>query len=67
MKMKPITTDQRLAIDYAILHLAKARGALRSAGATKTAAYVSRAMKSAEGAARHADRRLRAAAEKGGK
>jgi hypothetical protein len=58
MKIKPITPDQRLSIDYALLHLAKARAALRHAGATKAAAYAARAIKSAEGAARHADRRV---------
>ncbi|SRR6266704_452306 len=55
--LKPITVGQRLSIEEAILHLGKARSALRHAQATRAAEYVSRALKSAEGAARHANRR----------
>lgn len=39
---------------HAIHHLKAARDLLRGAGANKAADYVARALKSAEGAARHA-------------
>lgn len=42
----------------AITHLRHARRELRAVGASQAADYVSRAIKSAEGAARHAQRLL---------
>lgn len=56
-KLKPISVRQHAALLDAIDDLRAARGRLRFAGATRAAAYVGRALKSAEGAARHAERR----------
>jgi hypothetical protein len=50
------TDADRRAIGVALNYLRDARAALRRAGAKNAAAYVSRALKSAEGAQRHAER-----------
>lgn len=55
--LKPITASERREIDAAIVDLRRARDLLRQAGATQAAKYVARALKSAEGARRHADHR----------
>lgn len=43
-------------IGFALVNLRQARSFLRTAGASKSAAYVQRAIKSTEGAQRHAER-----------
>lgn len=55
-KLRPVTETDLLRITHAIIGLREARNGLRSAGAAHSAAYVSRAIKSAEGALRHAER-----------
>lgn len=52
-------------IGRAIARLREARDYLRGARAPRAAAYVARALKSAEGAERHADHRLMRATERG--
>jgi hypothetical protein len=56
-KLKPITVKEYTVLLDALDDLKAARGRLRFAGAKKAAAYVARALKSAQGAARHAERR----------
>ena len=53
----PISVKQHEAILDALDDLRAARGRLRFAGAARATAYVARALKSAEGAARHAENR----------
>lgn len=60
MKLRPATEDDVDTIDMAIGNLRVARDDLREAGAVRAALAVSRAIKSAEGALRHAERRVRA-------
>jgi hypothetical protein len=55
--------DAIAAIDYAICRLHSARHMLRIAGSKPAADYVSRAIKSAEGAFNHALRRANEAAD----
>lgn len=52
---------QPMYIDNALLHLRYARKQLRECGCKRAADYVARALKSAEGAHRHADRMARSA------
>ena len=54
---KPISVRQYAALLDALDDLRAARGRLRFAGATRAADYVTRALKSVEGAARHAENR----------
>lgn len=55
--VQPITAQQLTQIEAAVSRLREARGLLRDAGANRAADYVARALKSAEGAQRHAERR----------
>jgi hypothetical protein len=57
-KIRPITPSDSLHIDGAVEALRSARRLLRKAGATNAADYVCRALKSADGASRHARRVL---------
>lgn len=50
--------DRLQAAQIATAHLKQARAELRKAGAGNAADYVQRALKSAEGAVRHAQRRV---------
>lgn len=58
-EIKAITVQQHAAILDALELLRVARSMLRAGGAPRAAAYVTRAIKSTEGAARHADHRAR--------
>lgn len=54
----PLTDAEKVsAIDLSLTHLRQARERLRAAGAKNAADYVARAIKSTEGAKRHARRR----------
>lgn len=63
MKLRDYTPGSLLDIAAAIRHLRQARDQLLQAGAKKAAKRVRKALKSAEGAQRHADR-LKFKAEK---
>ena len=60
-KLRPGTRLDSNRIRSAIFDLRDAREKLHLAGAVKACAYVRRAIKSAEGAFRHAERRMMAA------
>lgn len=55
-QMRPITRSDLTTISVAIRYARDARTMLRKAGADKAADYMARAIKSAEGAQRHAER-----------
>lgn len=55
-KLRAVTGGDVARIQGAINTLRRAKKTLRDAGAKKAAAYVARAMKSTEGALRHAER-----------
>jgi hypothetical protein len=57
-KVRPLPQTDVNNIGLAILDLKAARNRLRFAGADRAADYVARALKSAEGAQRHANRRV---------
>ena len=60
MKLRGAVPEDLALIDLALIELKTARDHLRAASAKKAAAYVAAALKSAEGARRHAERALRA-------
>lgn len=57
-KLREVTTQDLVELTRAIDDLKAARGRLRFVGAVRAGAYVQRALKSAEGALRHAERVL---------
>lgn len=57
--IKPAAPADRVAVRTAIDHLRCARHLLASSGAPRAAAAVRKALRSAEGAARHIDHRIR--------
>lgn len=57
-QLEPATDEQAASIERAILDLRRARDLLAYAKATKAAAAVRRAIKSADGARRHVTHRL---------
>jgi hypothetical protein len=57
-KLKPATSDNLLDVASAFHYLIRARDLLKAAGCESATDYVRRALKSAEGAQRHARRRL---------
>lgn len=56
MVIRPTTKADLILIRAALHHLREARNLFREVGAKKAAAYVRRALKSGEGAERHAER-----------
>jgi hypothetical protein len=58
-RITPATPEQAQAIAIAVERLREARTLLRQAGAGKAASAAARAINSAEGAARHAQHRIR--------
>lgn len=54
--VRKVTPEQLATLQRALIDLQAARNGLREAGAKKAAAYVQRALKSAEGAWNHAQR-----------
>ncbi len=61
--IKPGGLADRDAVAGAIAHLRAARNLLRQSGSPRAAAAVRRALRSAEGAARHVDHRVRRSAQ----
>jgi len=57
-RLRLVTANQVQEIEQAVRLLREARTTLRIAGAKKSAGYVQRALKSAQGALHHADRCL---------
>ncbi|WP_159872812.1 hypothetical protein [Novosphingobium sp. 9U] len=58
-RIKPATVSDGHTITMSIEHLRQARILLRKAGAVKAVAAVNKAMRSADGAARHVQHRIR--------
>ena len=58
LSIKPANDEQALSLDRALTDLRRVRDLLKHAGATKSAAKVRSAIKSAEGARRHMSHRL---------
>jgi hypothetical protein len=58
-KLKPATPEQRLEVQRAVYCLQVAREKLKRAGCNQSLIRVRSAIKSAEGALRHIDRRVR--------
>lgn len=58
MKLRPATPTDRIALDNAITHLKIARNDAAQSGCPKVANKIKTALKSADGAKRHMERRL---------